>query len=84
VKAQCLSDKRIPSALTLRLLRRGSATRRKRQAGCLLFDPTKPLFSQRKMDLLLLPIRWLSLREALLFRITWPAPAIRFGAVLAM
>jgi len=36
------------------------------------------------MDLLSLPIRWLSLREALLFRITWPAPAIRFGAVLAM
>ena len=44
MKAQCLSNKRIPSALTLRLLRRGSATRRKRQAGCLLFDPTNRFF----------------------------------------
>ena len=44
MKAQCLSDKRIPSALTLRLLRLGSATRRKRQAGCLLFDPTNRFF----------------------------------------
>jgi hypothetical protein len=83
VKARCLS---INESLRVDVAAAAARERNAAQAGrqVAYCSIRQTVFSQRKMDLLSLPIRWLSLREALLFRITWPAPAIRFGAVLAM